>query len=120
MKKINITLLTVLSFYFIASFVSCTSTHKIDLSSIPANTVVMADTKFTPSTITIPKGTKVTWKNLEDRTHNAAADDKSWRTDDMEFGESKSVVFDKPGTYTYHCTHHSAMGFGMTGTVIVQ
>ena len=80
----------------------------------------MADTKFIPTTITISKGTTVTWKNLEDRTHNAAADDKSWRTDDMGFGESKSVIFDKPGTYSYHCSHHAIMGFGMTGTVIVQ
>jgi plastocyanin len=80
----------------------------------------MVDTKFIPETITVSKGTTVTWHNLEDRTHNAASDDKSWKTDDIGLGESKSVTFDKPGTYPYHCTHHAFMGFGMTGTVIVQ
>ena len=120
MKIISIPQLLVFLLLTSVSFLSCTSTHKIDTASIPVNTVVMADTKFIPATITVSKGTTVTWKNLEDRTHNAASDDKSWRTDDMGFGESKSVVFDKPGTYSYHCTHHTMMGFGMTGIVIVQ
>lgn len=120
MKTTSIFLLSLLSLFLSANLISCTSTHKIDAASIPVNTVVMADTKFIPATITISKGTTVTWKNLEDRIHNAAADDKSWRTDDIGFGESKSVIFDKPGTYSYHCTHHTMMGFGMTGTVIVK
>ena len=114
------TFLFLLSVIVLATLTSCTSTKNIDAKSIPTNTVVMADTKFIPSTITVSKGTTVTWKNLEDRTHNATADDKSWKTDDMEQGESKTVTFDKPGTYSYHCTHHTMMGFGMTGTVIVQ
>ncbi len=118
MKTIFISNLAIL--LWSASLFSCTSTHKINTADIPANTVVMADTKFIPSTITISKGMTVTWKNLEDRTHNAVADDKSWKTDDMGIGESKSVTFDKPGTYSYHCTHHTMMGFGMTGTVIVE
>ena len=101
-------------------FLSCTATKNIDASSIPANTVVMADTKFIPSTITVTKGTTVTWKNMEDRTHNATANDNSWKTGDMELNESKTVTFDQPGTYSYHCTHHTMMGLGMTGTVIVQ
>lgn len=101
-------------------FASCTSTRNIDSSSIPVNTVVMSDTKFIPGTITVSKGTTVTWHNLEDRTHNAIANDHSWTTGDMKSDESKSVTFDKPGTYPYHCSHHTIMGFGMTGTVIVQ
>ncbi len=117
MKAILVSYLAVLS---CVSLFSCTSTHTIDTAAIPANTVIMADTKFIPSTITVSKGTTVTWKNLEDRTHNAAADDKSWKTDDMILGESKTITFDKPGTYSYHCSHHTMMGFGMTGTVIVQ
>jgi len=120
MRIIHSIFLSILLLVAGTSFLSCTSTHKVDTSSIPINTVVMADTKFIPSTITVSKGTTVTWHNLEDRTHNATADDKSWKTDDMNLGESKSVTFDKPGTYSYHCTHHSLMGLGMTGTVIVQ
>ncbi len=120
MKTILVIFVAIISLILITNFLSCTSTKNIDASSIPANTIVMADTKFIPSKITVSKGTTVTWKNLEDRTHNATADDTSWKTDDMELGESKSVTFDKPGIYSYHCTHHTIMGFGMTGTVIVQ
>jgi plastocyanin len=110
----------VLLAFLTTSIISCTSTHKIDTGSIPVNTVIMADTKFIPETIRVSKGTTVTWHNLEDRTHNATANDNSWKSDDMGLGESKSVTFDKPGTYPYHCTHHTLMGFGMTGTVIVE
>lgn len=120
MKKNAFSDIAFISLIVSASLLSCTSTHKIDAGSIPANSIVMADTKFIPSVLTVPKGTKVMWKNLEDRTHNAVADDKSWKTDDLRQGEAKFVVFDKPGTYPYHCTHHTMMGIGMTGTVIVR
>ncbi len=102
------------------SFLSCTATKNIDEKSIPPNTVIMANTKFYPATITVSKGTTVTWKNEEERTHNATANDNSWQTGDMEIGSSKSVTFDKPGTYPYHCSRHAMLGMGMTGEVIVQ
>jgi plastocyanin len=120
MKTTFIPLLAAFALLTAAMLFSCTSTKNIDASTIPPNTVVIADTKFIPSVITVSKGSTVTWKNLEDRTHNATADDKSWKTEDMELGESKTVTFDKPGTYSYHCTHHALMGFGMTGKVIVE
>ena len=120
MKTISLSFLTVFSLLLSANLLSCTSTKNIDAESIPANTVVMADTKFIPATITVPKGTTVTWHNLEDRMHDAISDDKSWDTGDMALGESKSVTFDKPGTFSYHCSHHTMFGFGMTGKIIVE
>ena len=103
-----------------ASFYACTATKNIDISNIPPNTVIMANTKFYPATITVPRGTTVTWRNDEDMTHNAIADDKSFETGDMKVGELKTITFDKPGIYPYHCSHHTFLGLGMNGTIIVQ
>lgn len=84
------------------------------------NQVVMTDMKFAPESITISVGSTVSWHNLENKTHTATANDGSWDTGDMGLGASKSIKFDKPGTYKYHCTHHSVLGIGMSGTVIVE
>ncbi len=88
--------------------------------SIPINGVVMSDMNFSPETINVKHGTTVTWYNLENKTHNAKANDDSWNTGDIMLGGSKSITFDKPGTYKYHCSHHTVLGIGMTGTVIVE
>ena len=80
----------------------------------------MIDMKFKPETINIKAGTTVTWHNMEDKTHNATANDDTWKTADMGLGAAQSVTFNKPGTYPYHCTRHTILGIGMTGTVIVE
>ena len=75
------------------------STDKVDI----------ADFAFDPETITVKAGTKVTWTNSDDATHTATADDGSFDTGDLDKGDSKSVTFDKPGTFTYYCRFHPFM-----------
>ncbi|MDP4221189.1 MAG: cupredoxin domain-containing protein [Bacteroidota bacterium] len=120
MKTNSLPIVILTAFLLIVSISACTSTKNIKAASVPPNTVIMADTKFTPNVITVPRGTTVVWQNAEDRVHTATANDKSWNTGDMKIGERKGITFDKPGTYPYHCTHHTMLGVGMTGTVIVQ
>lgn len=64
---------------------------------------------FRPGTITVKKGTTVTWTNKDSIGHNAAADDASWKIAILSSGQSGSVTFDKAGTYPYHCTPHPFM-----------
>lgn len=75
------------------------STDKIDIS----------DFKFDPETVTVKAGTEVTWTNSDDAAHTATADDSSFDTGDMDKGDSASVTFDKPGTFTYYCRFHAFM-----------
>jgi plastocyanin len=70
---------------------------------------------FNPATITVPVGTTVTWTNQDAAPHTATADDKSFDTGRLDQGQSGSVTFDMPGTYTYTCTFHP----NMKGTVVV-
>jgi plastocyanin len=75
------------------------STDKIDIS----------DFKFDPETVSVKTGTKVTWTNSDDAAHTATADDSSFDTGDLDKGDSASVTFDKPGTFTYYCRFHAFM-----------
>jgi plastocyanin len=70
---------------------------------------------FSPETLEIAAGTTVTWTNNDEAMHTATADDGSFDTGAINQGESASVTFDEPGTYTYTCTFHP----GMKGTIVV-
>ena len=54
-------------------------------------------------------GTEVTWTNSDDATHTATADDGSFDTGDLDKGDSKTVTFDEPGSFTYYCRFHPFM-----------
>ena len=81
-----------------------------------SHVVKMADISYQPQTLTIKAGDTVTWVNEDSVSHNAVAEDGSWRTDVFGYGGSASVTFDTPGTYPYMCTLHAAM----KGTIIVE
>jgi plastocyanin len=79
---------------------------------------------FTPATIEITEGTKVTWRNTDTVAHDVQ---KSSDAEDFggEFGvhvaqfgpgTSYSFTFDKPGVYFYTCTIHT----GMNGKIQVD
>jgi len=88
-------------------------------SATDPNTVTMAGTRFSPSSLTVTKGTTVTWMNNDGNTiHTATADDNSWNTGDIAGNSSKSITFNTVGTFPYNCIYHAAMG--MTGTIVVK
>ena len=80
--------------------------------------VTIEDFAFGPGTITVPRGTVVTWTNKDDEPHTVVASgaDKLWKSPALDEGESFSFTFDRPGTYSYFCTVHPRM----QGTVVVQ
>lgn len=80
------------------------------------NAVTIQNFAFSPATITVKAGDKVTWTNQDSVGHSATADDQSFDTGILDQGQSGSVTFSKAGTYTYHCSAHP----NMKGTIIVQ
>lgn len=77
---------------------------------------------FSPATITIKKGTTITWINNDSVNHLVASNPHPVHTDlpgfqsqNLSLGESYSFTFDKVGTFGYHCHLHPSM----RGTVIV-
>jgi plastocyanin len=77
--------------------------------------VTMGDFFFSPSSVTVAVGDTVTWRNTGEAPHNATADDGSFRTPDLNQGQSASHTFDSAGTFSYICTIHP----NMKGTVRV-
>jgi plastocyanin len=82
------------------------------------NTVSMRSDSFLPGSITVARGTTITWRNDDGITHTATSDSPGWDTGDVPPGASKTTTFNTPGTFNYHCTYHRTMG--MVGTITVQ
>lgn len=80
------------------------------------NAVTIQNMAFSPTTLTVKVGDKVTWTNQDSVGHSATADDNSFDTGVIAQGQSGSNTFTKAGTYTYHCKVHPSM----TATIIVQ
>ena len=71
---------------------------------------------FGPQSISVPAGTKVTWKNRDDIPHTVVSTEGVFKSRVLDTDETFSFTFDKPGTYPYFCSVHPKM----TGTVVVQ
>lgn len=54
----------------------------------------------------IKSGTTVTWTNTGRTAHTIRARDGAWSTGPIKPGESATLRFDKPGSYTYICKEH--------------
>jgi plastocyanin len=82
------------------------------------NTIAMGSASFSPSSLTVAKGTTITWRNDDYATHTSTSDSQGWDTGDMIAGTTRTTTFNTPGTFKYHCTYHGSMG--MVGTITVQ
>ncbi len=71
---------------------------------------------FSPATLEIRAGTKVTWTNADDIPHTVVSDEKIFKSKALDTDEKFSFTFDKPGTYPYFCSLHPKM----TAKVVVQ
>jgi plastocyanin len=86
-------------------------------AGLGAKVVKATNFKFAPKTLTIQKGTKVTWKNIEGShtvTFKALGYDKTISASH----KTVSKTFNQKGTFHYICRFHKS--FGMTGKVVVQ
>jgi plastocyanin len=107
--------LNIIFVYFL--FLSCSKSNDNLVDNTGVNTdnkVYMKNSIFSPSTLTFVAGGTVTWINDDNMVHTVTADNGSFNSGDMQPGATFSRTFKNPGTFTYHCVHHS----GMTGTII--
>ena len=111
--------------------VSSPSTSAV--SGAQSVTVNMTDAnQFQPASITVARGTTVTWVNTGQTAHTVTDDAskavnpadavlpagaQAWDSGTIAGGASYSHTFDTPGQYTYLCIPHEALG--MVGRVNV-
>lgn len=84
-----------------------------------AKTVKLEDFKFAPKSLTVTKGTVVTFKNLDRGTnHNVtSAGAKRFKSSKNFKTGSYKVTFRSAGTFKYSCTLHPLT---MKGKVVVK
>lgn len=85
-------------------------------ASTGGNSVTIAGFAFSPQSLTVAVGTKVTWTNNDGVAHTVTADQKAFDSGPISSGSTYSFTFTKAGTYTYHCAIHP----NMKATVVVQ
>lgn len=88
-----------------------------DTGSSSTNQVNIKGLAFSPTNITVTKGTTVTWTNNDTVTHTVTENDgqSGPNSGDLDSGKSYSFTYNTAGTFKYHCSIHSEM----TGTVTV-
>lgn len=71
---------------------------------------------FTPPTLTVPKGTKVTWTNRDDIPHLVVCPAAKIHSPALDTGDAYSFTFAQAGTFSYYCGMHPTM----KGSVVVK
>lgn len=79
--------------------------------------VQIASFKFVPTATVVKAGGSVTFTNQDKAPHTATSDMKGqFDTNTLRTGQSKTIKFATPGTYTYYCVFHRFM----TAKVVVE
>ena len=105
------------------ALVACTSSPSSSAQSSGASggtTVTLSGLAFSPTSLTVKVGTKVTFQNKDTVDHTVtngkdgkpdanAAFDKS-----LPSGQSVDITFDKAGTFNVTCKIHSTMNMTVT------
>ena len=94
-----------------------------DLTGKGATTVVAKDNSYVPQFITVSPGTKITFDNKGRAAHNVIPVQKGAfekiATEDLQPGDSDTIVLDEPGEYPYYCSLHGTPDKGMIGRITV-
>lgn len=86
---------------------------------VPGSIVVpIANFAFSPAEVRIHVGQTVTWVNCEEdaTSHTTHANGEEWSSPLLAPGQAFSHLFDRAGTFDYHCDPHPFM----TGRVVVE
>ena len=103
-------------------FITLLTAATLSATELPADTkakpatVKIDNFSFTPQTLTVRVGTKVTWINKDDVPHTVRSNDKTLKSRVLDTDDQFSYTFTTPGTNSYFCSVHPHM----TGKIIVQ
>jgi plastocyanin len=106
-------------FLFIAIFAACGKKGTTGTTPPPASggkSINIQGFAFSPGSLTVAKGTVVTFTNNDNTSHTATADDGTFNTGTIAAGATAKITFGTAGSFAYHCNFHR----GMTGTIVVN
>ena len=71
--------------------------------------------RFRPATLTVARGTRVRWVNVDNVSHTTTSNSGIWAAT-LSPGERFARRFRRAGEFDYRCTFHT----GMIGTIVVS
>jgi plastocyanin len=89
----------------------------VGVAQAGGGTVKASNYQFAPKTLTITKGSKVTWKWVNG-SHTVTFVKGSYSKSLNKANPTRSRTFKNAGTYKYYCKFHRTLG--MTGKIVVQ
>lgn len=132
LKNINLSKVIILiaAIIIIIGITSCSNSSSPTYSNNTPNptpmtgssSITIKNTAFSPASITVSKGTTVTWTNNDNYLHNVTsgapgATNGLFSSANLNYGQTFSYTFNTAGTFPYFCSIHSDI---MKGQVIVQ
>lgn len=73
------------------------------------NAILIEDYTFKPATLTVKKGTIVTWTNKDIAKHTITGDAGGPKSELFGQRQTYGYTFDTVGTFPYHCEPHPYM-----------
>jgi plastocyanin len=84
--------------------------------STKPNKIEIKDFAFSPQSITVKSGDKVTWTNRDEEPHTVVSVEKQFKKSTaLDTDQEFTITAGAPGTYSYFCSVHPKM----TGTIVV-
>src|SRR5438105_12720760 len=86
-------------------------------TAVPTYTIIVENFDFSPASITLQKGTLVTWL-WQSGYHSTTSDTNIWNSGKYSTPHSFQYQFNVSGDYPYYCVIHGAPGgLGMSGVI---
>jgi plastocyanin len=105
-----------IAFLILVVLISGCTGQKTETQPVTTNTVDINGFAFNPDTITITKGTTVTWTNKDSAQHTVTEINNAFSSELLNQGQTYSHTFNETGTFEYQCHIHP----NMRGKVIVS
>jgi plastocyanin len=113
----TVRILFAISFLFLTHFTLGQAEKEAARKGAKKNQIVIKDFHFTPQTLTVKSGEKITWINRDEEPHLVVSVEKQFKkSPPLDTDQEFTVTAGAPGTYTYFCSVHPKM----TGTIVVE
>ena len=116
-KNKTVRILFAISSLFLSNFTLGQAEKEGAEDGAKKNQIVIKDFHFTPETLTVKSGEKITWINRDEEPHTVVSVEKQFKKSaPLDTDEVFTITAGAPGTYTYFCSVHPKM----TGTIVVE
>lgn len=113
----TVRILFAISSLFLSNFSLGQAEKEASADGIKKNQIVIKDFHFTPETLTVKSGEKITWINRDEEPHTVVSVEKQFKKSSaLDTDQEFTITAAAPGTYTYFCSVHPKM----TGTIVVE